>query len=108
MTRIKNFKGNNTQAFDKHFMRINLINPQSLDVNYSRIDFVCGGIRKVFYNPVFPLYVDFTSEETAKLSFNNVGYLIAYDNLGRSEQCQGYIEFSFQNGVIKVNGGRTC
>lgn len=94
------FKGNNTQAFDKHFLKINLIATEN-EPAPSRVEFVTGCIRKTFANPEFPLYVDFTSEETARLNYMNVGYLVAYDSQGRPEQCQGFIKFTFYNGVIK-------
>lgn len=94
------YKGDDTQAFGKDFITINLNNPNQYEI--SKVEFVVnsGCIRKPFTNPVFPLKVNFTSKETAKFTLHNTGYLIAYDNKGRPKQCNGKIEFNFENGVI--------
>lgn len=97
----KQFKGNDTRAFGKHYLKINLIKTED-EGEVSRVDFVVGCITKTFKNPKFPLIVDFSSEETQHLNFNNIGYLVAYDTQGRPEQCQGFIKFTFYNGVIRA------
>ena len=98
----KQFKGNDTKAFNKHYLKIDVEADSEEELNMiSRVEFVTGCIRKTYNNPKFPLFIDFTTEETQKLNYTNVGYLIGYDNEGRPEQCQGFINFIFHNGVIR-------
>lgn len=96
---IPRYKGDNTEANDKHFLQIDL----ELDEGSkppSRVDFVTGCIVKPYYNPQFPIYVDFDEAESAKLNYINVGYLVTYDYKGRRETAEGSIKFKYQNGVI--------
>lgn len=92
------YKGDNTAAFGGSFITINLINP--LGYTVSKVIFVCGCIQKTFENPVFPLVVNFTSEETKRLNANNVCQLVAYDEQGRQKTCTGTLVFPAKNGVI--------
>lgn len=98
------FKGDNTGAFGNSFITINLENPLGYEV--TKAIFVCGCIQKTFENPVFPIVVNFTSEETTNLRNVNTCYLIAYDSEGRQKTCKGTLSFKAQNGVITQNG--TC
>lgn len=93
------YKGDNSQAYDKHFLEIDLeldegVNPPS------KVEFVTGCIIKPFINPQFPIYVDFDEAESSKLNYINIGYLVTYDDLGRRETADGFIKFKYQNGVI--------
>lgn len=97
------YKGDNTGAFGNKFITINLNNPQEYII--SRAVFVCGCINKSFENPVFPLEVNLTSEETAKLKPSNICYLVTYDSEGRQKTCKGTLTFPATQGVIS-NG--TC
>ena len=92
------YKGDNTAAFGGTFITINLINPLGYIV--SKAVFVCGCIQKTFENPVFPLVINFTSEETKKLNVNNVCQLVVYDEQRRQKTCTGTLVFSAKNGVI--------
>lgn len=98
------FKSDDTGAFGNSFITINLDNPQGYEV--SKVIFVCGCIQKTFDNPVFPLAINLTSDETEKLRSSNVCYLVAYDNQGRQKTCKGTLTFAAQNGVLP--NGRTC
>lgn len=92
------FKGDSTAAFGNTFLTININNPDNFVI--SKAIFVCGCIKKTFNNPEFPLRVNFSSQETQKLSANNVGYLVVYDEVGLQKTCTGNIKFKAQNGVI--------
>lgn len=92
------FKGDNTAAFGNNFITINIDNKNHYEI--SRAVFVCGCIKKSFENPVFPLVVNFSSEESAKLNFKNVCYLVVYDSQGRQQTCIGSFTFGAQSGVI--------
>lgn len=92
------FKGDDTSAFGGTFITINLINP--LGYQISKAIFVCGCIKKTYENPVFPLTINFSSEETKQLRPNNVCQLVVFDQYGKQKTCTGKIIFSAQNGVI--------
>ena len=92
-------KGDNTAAFGKNFISIEIENPENVIV--SKLIFKVGCISKENINPTaFPWLVNITSAETAKLNYINVGYLEAYDELGRGEECEGCIVFKVKNGVF--------
>jgi hypothetical protein len=99
------FKGDDSGAFGNNFITINLDNPLGYPI--SKAIFVCGCIQKPFKNPVFPLRINLTSQETVKLRSSNVCYLVVYDSEGRQKTCQGSLTFNAQNGVIN-NGGICC
>lgn len=100
------FKGDNTGAFGNSFITVNLDNPQ--DYVISKVVFVCGCFQKAFPNPVFPLTINFTSEETEHFRTANTCYLVAYDEQGRQKTCKGTLTFKAQNGVLGVNNGTCC
>lgn len=66
--------------------------------------FECGKIRKEFENPVFPLKITLTGQDTMLCEFKNVGYLGIVDDEGNHHTCNGYIAFEAVDGVI--NYGR--
>lgn len=96
------FKTDNTGAFGNNFITININNP--LEYVISKAEFVVnGGMPKIkpFLNPVFPLVVNFTSEQTAQLkSGPNTGKLIVWDAQGRQLTCRGTLTFGVENGAI--------
>lgn len=99
------YKTDDTAAFGNSFITINLENP--LGYTISKAIFVCGCIQKSFENPVFPIVINFSSQETASFSSTNTCYLVVFDELGRQRTCKGTLTFKAQNGVL-INGGRTC
>jgi len=92
------YKGDNTGAYGNEFIKINLNNPNEYVV--SKAIFVCGCVQKVFENPVFPLTVNLSSQETATLKPSNVCYLVTYDSEGRQKTCKGTLTFPATQGVI--------
>lgn len=99
------YKNDDTAAFGNSFITINLENP--LGYTISKAIFVCGCVQKAFDNPVFPIVINFSSQETASFSSANTCYLVVFDELGRQRTCKGTLTFKAQNGVL-INGGRTC
>jgi hypothetical protein len=96
------FKDDDTGAFGNDFITINLNNP--LNYVVSKVEFIVNGggcIPPKFYeNPVFPLKINFTREETSKFLGVNVCRLRAYDENGLRKTCNNSLTFYAQNGVI--------
>ena len=92
------FRGDDTSAFNNNFITINLENPQELII--SKAIFVCGCVQKTFERPVFPLVINFSSDETIKFKPSNVCHLVVFDNEGKQKTCTGTLTFSTQSGVI--------
>lgn len=102
------FKGDNTGAFGARFLTIKILNPEQYKVSKLLFSVNGGIIQKPFkgedYNYFMTnetiLTVNFSSQETQKLSASNVGNLIAYDENGLQETCIQSVKFYAQNGVI--------
>ena len=96
------FKDDDPGAFGNNFITINLNNPMAYVV--SKVEFIVNGggcIPPKFYeNPVFPLRINFTREETSKFLGVNVCRLRAYDENGLRKTCNNSLTFYAQNGVI--------
>lgn len=92
------YKGDDTNAFGGNFITIDLVNPYEFEV--SKAIFVVGCIKKEFEQPVFPLRVNFNSEESARLNFKNTAYLVVFDSEGRQQTCKGVLNFPMKEGVI--------
>lgn len=98
----KQFKGNNTEAYDGHCIEVEIEADSEEELAMvSKLEFVTGCIRKTYTMPKTKFFIDFTTEESLKLDFKNIGYLVSYDYKGRIQQCLGFIEFLFYDGVIK-------
>lgn len=98
------YKGDDTQAFGGSFLTINVTNNTGHPI--TKLVWDCGAVEKVFDNPKFPLEVNLTSKETAKLSAENVCYVAAWDDEGRKLTCQGKLIFNTKPEV--VNDGHKC
>lgn len=92
------YRKDDTNAFEQKFLKIELETP--IDITISKVDFRCGQILKTFENPLFPLKIDLTSEETAILSYTNTCYLAIYDELGRKRTCKGSLTFETKGAVV--------
>lgn len=85
-------QGDSTSAFGMSFLEVNLENIVGKTV--SKIIFVCGSVKIEYENPVFPLTVNLTSEQSEKLRCGkNTAYLIAYDENNQPTTCEGSITF---------------
>lgn len=88
--------GDNTGAFGGNFLTINLKNSSSSEIHVSKAVFACGPVRIEFNEPVFPLVVNLTEEQTAQLSCCNTVYLAVWDEEGRKLTCSGSVNFKTQ------------
>ena len=101
------YKGDNTGAFGNQFITINLGNiPEGYSVSRADV-YVNSCLFKTFQTPVFPLRINFTSEETLSFRSTNVVNLEVWDDQNRNKQCKGSLVFDCQNGVIS-NVRRNC
>lgn len=92
------YRGDDTNAFDRKFIKVNLKNAEGL--NISKAEFKCGTILKTFDNPTFPFDIELTAEETQKLNYSNACYLAIYDEQGRKVTCKGNFTFSTKAQVV--------
>lgn len=92
------YQGDNTAAFSGNFLTINLSVAEGLEPPViSRAELKIGCICKNFSNPVFPLTVNLSEEETAKLQTQNTAYMAVWDSEGRKKTCKGSITFNAQS-----------
>ena len=102
------FKGDNTAAFGGYFLTIKVKNPQLYKISKLIFSVNGGIIQKPFKGEDYNYFqqeetlltVNFTSQETQRLSASNIGNLIAYDEYGLQETCVQSVKFYAQNGVI--------
>lgn len=86
--------GDNTGAFGGTFLTISLNNNTGEQITVSKAVFACGSVRVEFKNPVFPLVVNLTEEQTEKLNCKNTCYLAVWDDQGRKRTCEGSLSFN--------------
>ena len=85
------YKGDDTSAFGQNFIKINL---SGLEGKYiSKAIFQCGTVQLVFNRPQFPIYVNFTSEESSQLYEDAECYLQVFDEKGRRQTCGTILKF---------------
>lgn len=94
----KIYKGDDTGAFGGTLLVINIENP--LECIITKAEFKCGCIRKTFVNPIFPISINLTSDETKKLNPSNSCYLAVYDEYGLKQTCEGTIRIEANNEVV--------
>lgn len=102
------YKGDDTGAFGNNFITINLSNEQGHTI--TKAQFVVNDGQpycEPVENPVFPLVINFTEEQTAEMKTTNVGRLWVWDSEGRKKTAKGQITWECKNGVI-FNGGNCC
>lgn len=85
------YKGDDTGAFNRNFLTINLAGAD--DFLITKAEFRCGEVVKSFENPEFPITVNLTADETAKLQNSNTCYLAVYDENGLKKTCSGGFTF---------------
>lgn len=102
------YKGDDTGAFGNTFIRINIKNPEGKEI--TKAQFVVNGgcpYLEPVENPVFPMDINFTSEQTEKMCSSNTGKLIVWDSNNLRSTCKGSITWDCLNGVI-CNVRRNC
>lgn len=92
------YQGDNTAAFNGNFLTINVSVDEGQEIPViTRAELKIGCICKSFENPTFPMTVNLTEEETAKLNATNSAYLAVWDSEGRKKTCTGTISFPTQS-----------
>ncbi len=91
------FKGDTAE----NFIEIELENETDLKIHKAIVQ--CGEIRKEFVDPVFPLTVSYTREETKKLNFNSFVYLAIETPDGQKLTADGYATFGAKRQVVEDN-----
>ena len=92
------YKGDDTNAFDQNFIKIDIENSGNYEI--SKLVFQCGPVQKVYTNPTFPIYVNFTHTESLRLYQDSTCYLQVFDNKGRRQTCEGTLNFTAKQKVI--------
>lgn len=92
------YRGDDTDAFGSSFITINI--QTEISVTITKAVFQCGKIKKVFNNPVFPLSIELSADETKSLPANNLCYLAVYDENGKKRTCEGSLQFSTQSQLV--------
>jgi hypothetical protein len=81
------YRGDDTDAFGNTFITIYLNGAEGKEI--SKAIFRCGDIQKSYTRPTFPIRVNFSAQETAKLYKENECYLQVFDRKGRRKTCKG-------------------
>lgn len=89
------FKGDT----ENNFIKIDLVNNTDFEI-YKAI-FQCGNLQKVYENPIFPLIISFTREESKQLDFNSTCYLAVENEQGEKFTARGKGEFLAKREVVK-------
>ena len=86
-------KGDDTNAFDFEFLTVNLKDAEQYTI--SKAEVRIGTLTKTFENPVFPLQISLTREETMMLSTCNGNdcYMAIYDSQNRKLTVDGTLSF---------------
>lgn len=85
-------RGDNTGAFGQDFLRIYLNNPSNLYIERAVLQ-INNDLEKEFFEPIFPLRVNFTGEETTYLHQVNTCKLALWDEYGRRRTADGKFTF---------------
>lgn len=93
-------RGDNTGAFGTDFLRIYLNNPNNLYIQKAVFQ-VNGSLEKEFIDPIFPLRVNFTGQETEMLCQVNHCKLALWDASGRRRTADGKFTFFVKENHIK-------
>ena len=92
------YRNDDTNAFGNEFLTIELDNEFNFII--TKAEFQCGTVLKVYENPVFPLNVSLTREETKLLRSQNNCYLRVYDENSLRETCEGTIIVETKSEVV--------
>lgn len=95
----KYYKGDDFDAFDQKWAQIELDFPE--DWIISKADFKVGNLPVMrFTDPVFPLDVNLTSEQTVNLKDVNTCYMAIYDDKGKKQTLEGSWTFQAEDEVV--------
>lgn len=98
------YKGDDTNAFGQDFIKINLKNAG--DYTISKVIFQCGPVQKVYTRPQFPIYVNFSHNESVRLQKESTCYLQVFDEKGLRQTCEGTLTFTANAKVINDEPNR--
>ena len=93
-------KGDNTGAFGNEFLRIYVNNPNNMYIQKAVVH-INGNLEKEYYEPKFPLTVNFTGAETEMLTQVNHCKLALWDEYGRRRTAEGKFTFFVKENCIK-------
>lgn len=82
-----------------NFIEITINSP--INLNISKLCFQCGQISKQFLNPVFPIKISFTREETLQLYSVNKCYVAFEDEAGNKTTAKGSLIFYAEEEKVK-------
>ena len=96
------YRGDSTAAFSQNFLEICAEFPDDTWAErVSKAEFKVGPLPVMtFENPVFPLTVNLTSEQTALLKDVNDCYLAVYDENGLKQTCEGQLTVASRRRVV--------
>jgi len=93
------FRGDDTGAFGQTWLRINLDIPSTWTV--TKAELKIGNLPVMeFDEPEFPLPVNLTSAQTARLKDNNTCYLALYDEDGLKQTLESSFTFYTRKQVV--------
>ena len=92
------YKGDNLQAFDGGPIEIEF-DTEGKEVSKAEFIINKGIIVKTFLNPVSPIFVNLTEQDTKKLGLNNYAKLVLYDTQGRRKTCDETLVFTVKEGI---------
>ena len=100
-------RGDNTGAFGKEFLRIYLNNPNNLYIQKAVFQ-INGNLEKEYYEPKFPLRVNFSGAETEQLEQVNECRLALWDENGRRRTADGKFTFFVkENRISQIDAPNT-
>lgn len=95
----KYYKGDDFNAFNEDWVLIDLDLPEDWVV--SKAVFKVGNLpAMVFLNPIFPISVSLTSEQSINLKGTNTCYMAIYDENNRKKTLEGSWTFFAENEVV--------
>ena len=95
-------RGDDTNAFGQdEFLRINFVIPEGQTC--SKAVLICGELKLEFINPISPIGVNLTGEQTAILKDNNCCDLELYDEFNRKLTIPCIAEFKTKAGANDRN-----
>ena len=92
------YRGDDTGAFGQTFLTIKAVIPEGWVI--TKAVWKAGEITKEFQNPIFPISLNLSREETHKLKNINICYLAVYDQDELKQTCEGSLTFTTKAEVV--------